>query len=88
MNERRAEAAQSHESSFVKCECECYRAECGESFQVSTTEYERVRGHGRRFLVAPGHLAADELLVSVTQSYFVIEKVGEEGHLAEILNPR
>ncbi|HET8557078.1 MAG TPA: hypothetical protein VFL58_07205, partial [Gaiellaceae bacterium] len=35
--------------------CECGRADCDARLSVPLEEYERVRAHGRRFVVAAGH---------------------------------
>jgi hypothetical protein len=72
----------------MKCECECHRVECGNSFQITIDAYEAVRTDGRRFIVTPGHQSGDELIISTTIAYFVIEKVGDQGRTAEELNPR
>jgi hypothetical protein len=72
----------------MRCECECHRAECGNSFQITIADYEAVRAWARRFIVTPGHESDDESLVSRTEGYLVIEKVGEQGRIAESLNPR
>jgi hypothetical protein len=87
MNERRhAEGLASATS--MKCECECFRAECGSAFEIAISDYEAVRANGRRFLVVPGHEGGEETIVSQSESYWVIEKSGDQGAIAEELNPR
>jgi hypothetical protein len=75
-------------AAFMRCECECHRAECGSGFEISIAAYEAVRTEGRRFVVTPGHESDDESVVSRTDRYLVIEKIGEQGRIAESLNPR
>ena len=72
----------------IKCECECHRAECGSSFEITVTEYEAVRAQGRWFIVAPDHQSKQEAVISRTPVFWVIEKLGEQGDIAEELNPR
>ena len=72
----------------MSCECECHRAECGASFQVTIEAYEAVRADGRRFLVAPGHQTSDESIISTSDTYSVIEKMGDQGFIADSLDPR
>jgi len=87
MNELRESGAPASATS-MKCECECHRVECGNSFQITIDAYETVRTEGRRFVVTPGHQSDDEALISIMDTYLVIEKVGEQGAMAEELNPR
>ena len=48
-----------------------------------------MREHGDRFLVAPGHNLPDiEQSSSETDGWWVIEKEGAAGELAEELDPR
>jgi hypothetical protein len=75
-------------ASTMRCECECHRAECGNSFRITIADYEAVRAEARRFVVTPGHESDEESVVLVTETYLVIEKVGEQGLIAESLDPR
>jgi hypothetical protein len=70
--------------------CECADTGCAERLvDVSTGEYEQVRAHGDRFLVAPGHEQRDvEAIVSVSGRYLVVEKRGEAGEIARETDPR
>ena len=64
--------------------CECVRADCGGTLDLSIGEYARVRSHPRRFVVAPGHEEpAIESTVEVHPGYVVVEKRGEAGRIAE-----
>ena len=87
MNERRADAAQT-EATHMRCECECFRAECGATFEIASTDYEAVRDNGRRFVVVPGHQSVTELVISETEHYLVIEKTGDQGVVSDELDPR
>lgn len=87
MNERRVDATQA-EATHMRCECECFRAECGATFEIAIVDYEAVRDHGRRFIVAPGHASESALVISGTECYLVIEKTGDQGVVADELDPR
>lgn len=69
--------------------CECSNADC--TFQVKATlaEYEAVRAHPARFLIAPAHALPEiELVVDRSDEWWVVEKVGEAAELAEEVDPR
>lgn len=69
--------------------CECSDLRCAERLIVPLEEYERVRAHGDRFLVRPGHERPDvELVVDEGPGWVVVEKVGEAGELAAEADPR
>lgn len=56
--------------------CECSDETCTVAITVSRAEYEAVRAHASRFLVAPGH--EDELterLVGATDGFSVVQKL-------------
>lgn len=72
----------------VKCECECYRAECGSRFPITLIDYEAVRAIGHRFLVIPGHESSEETVVTVTAEYLVVDKVGDQASISDELDPR
>lgn len=77
------------ENKPVSFRCECARLGCNLLIEVTLPEYERVRGHARRFIVAPGHeLPEVEEVVERRSGYVVVEKGGEAGELAERLDPR
>jgi len=91
VNERvRAIAAVHGEDDHVyEFYCECSNADC--TFQLGATlaEYEGVRAHAARFLIAPDHsLPEIERVVDVKPNWWVVEKQGEPGELAEELDPR
>ena len=88
MNERRETGAPYAAAGSLRCECECHRAECGKNFEMTRINYELVRAGARQFVVAPDHQLAEDLLISATPEYRVIEKVGDSGRVAQALNPR
>ena len=73
---------------WVDCECECHRPECGTNFHITVADYESVRAAGRHFLVTPGHQHPDEIVVRAAATFLVIEKKGEQGRIADLLDPR
>ncbi len=69
--------------------CECGRPDCTASIKVESRAYEAVRSHGDRFIVRPGHNTPSvETVVEQTATYWVVEKVGLAGDVAEDLDPR
>jgi hypothetical protein len=69
----------------MSCECECRRVECFSDFRVVAETYEDVRSHARYFLVAPGHQSPNDVVVSGSQTYAVIEMFGTSADAAEAL---
>ena len=64
--------------------CECVRADCGGTLDLTIAQYARVRSHPRRFVVRPGHEEpAVESTVGVYPGYVVVEKRGAAGRTAE-----
>ena len=65
--------------------CECGDIDCTERVAVTKELYAQVRSASTRFLVKPGHLAADlEAVVEAAADYHVIEKIPPEARrLAE-----
>jgi hypothetical protein len=77
------------EDAPVAFRCECARLGCSRLIEITVGEYERVRAHSRRFLVASDHdLSAVETVVETYPGYVVVEKRGEAGRLAEVTDPR
>ncbi len=69
--------------------CECSNTDCTFQLQATLAEYEAVRAHGDRFLIAPEHSLPDiEVVVERTDAWWVVEKRGEPGELVEQLDPR
>jgi hypothetical protein len=73
----------------VAFRCECGTLGCNLMVEMSSGEYEEIRGHGRRFLVLPNHVIPEtEEVVEDHGAYLVVEKRGEAGRLAEETDPR
>jgi hypothetical protein len=91
VNERVREVAEIHgaDDHVYEFLCECSNADC--TFQVRATlaEYEAVRAHASRFLIAPSHsLPEIETVVERHDGWWVVEKHGEPAELVEDLDPR
>jgi hypothetical protein len=77
------------ESAQVRFRCECAQLGCNELLEASVNEYEKVRAHGRRFLVVPGHeRPAVEVVVETRPGHLVVEKRGQAGETAAETDPR
>jgi hypothetical protein len=71
--------------------CECAHDTCTERVEMSAAEYEAVRQNGTRFFVAPSdeHLWPDiEHTIERNDRYWVVEKLGDAGRLADVTDPR
>ena len=69
--------------------CECSNSDCTFQLRATLAEYEGVRVHPTRFVIAPDHsLPEIERVVDVTEGWWVVEKHGEPGELVEKLDPR
>lgn len=77
-------------SSAVEFVCECSRTECHASLEIELADYERIREHPGRFLVAIGHLWSPEAerVVEENTSFWVVEKIGDAAEAAEEADPR
>ena len=90
INERVRQIAAQHGTDVHRYEfyCECSSIDCTLRVELELPEYERVRTHGSRFLVAPGHdLPEIERIVEQAEGWWVIEKDGAAGDFAEGLAP-
>lgn len=77
------------EDSVSGFRCECASLGCNQMVPLSFREYERVRQHPRRFIVAPGHERLDvEAVVETQGAYLVVQKLGMAGEAAEEADPR
>ena len=68
--------------------CECASAECSKVVELTGEEYTSVRAVGTRFIVFPdmSHVRRDlEDVVERHDRYWVVEKHGEAGDVAEAL---
>jgi hypothetical protein len=91
INERVREIATVHGADLHLYEfyCECSNTDCTLRVELHLRDYEGVREHGNRFLIAPGHNLPDiEEIVERNEGWWVIEKEGRAGELAEELDPR
>ena len=69
--------------------CECSSIDCRDSLPLDVPQYERVRAHGARFAIAPGHSDLSiERVVEQHEGYEVVEKTGAGREVAEKLDPR
>ena len=91
VNERVREIAEVHgaDDHVYEFYCECSNADCTFQLRATLTEYEAVRAHPRRFLIAPSHsLPEIETVVERHDGWWVVEKHGEPAALVEDLDPR
>ena len=63
--------------------CECEDMACTEVLAISLPEYETARGTRRRFLICPGHVADNAEVVARRETFWLVEKQGEAGRIAE-----
>jgi len=76
-------------TSPVGFRCECARLGCNQVIELTLPEYEEVRAHPRRFVIAAGHeLPGAEKVVQTSPGYAVVEKYDEAGELADSADPR
>jgi hypothetical protein len=68
--------------------CECEDERCTAVIQLTQEEYEAVRAHPKRFVMARGHQKADARVLQEEPGFTVIEKHGEEGDLVAEEDPR
>ncbi len=71
--------------------CECANEDCTQAVTLTVADYEAVRAEPTHFLVAPSaeHLVPGvERVVVRHERYWVVEKVGTAGNLAEVLDER
>ena len=71
--------------------CECADPGCFEVVMLSLEEYDAMRAHPNRFLLAAGHEdaeATDERIVEAENGYAIVEKLGAAGAEATRLAER
>ena len=77
------------EQARVGFRCECAQLGCNRLIEISIREYERVRRHPRRFVVASGHeLPAEQTIIEPGDGWVVVEKRDQAGAVAEASDPR
>ena len=91
VNERVREIAALHgdDDHVYEFYCECSNADCTFQLRATLAEYEAVRAHGDRVLIAPDHSMPEiERVVDLKDGWWVVEKQGEPAELVEELDPR
>ena len=90
VNERIAESAERFEAKETEFVCECADPTCTHRVGVTLAEYERVRGDGATFLLAPGHEDPRvEAVVDDDGERAIVEKAHPAVEpIARALNPR
>ena len=71
--------------------CECANEDCTQAVTLTVADYEAVRAVPTHFFVAPSAehvIAGVERVVERHENYWVVEKVGKAGDLAEVLDER
>ena len=69
--------------------CECSDPECFQPVEMSHGEYEAVRAHADRFVIAVGHeLLEIEHIVERNERFAVVEKIGQAAAIVRELDPR
>jgi hypothetical protein len=69
--------------------CECAREECSEMIEITFIAYEAVRAQPTLFVLVHDHLDTElEQLVSRTDGYDVVGKIGDAALVAFIEDPR
>lgn len=69
--------------------CECSNADCTFQLKATLADYEGVRAHPARFVIAPQHsLPEIEEVIEKAEGWWVVEKIGEPAKLVEDLDPR
>jgi hypothetical protein len=71
--------------------CECADEQCTQLVRLSLVEYHAVCAHSTRFIIAPGHAAAEgetTMIVGEHGDYLVVEKQGPAAGLVTDCRPR
>jgi hypothetical protein len=88
LNERRAEWVGGR-AAVADFRCECSQPECTENIPLSGEDWKMVRAKPSRFAVAPDHVAENfEAVVKAFPRFWLVEKLGEAGEIAEELASR
>ena len=90
VNERIAElTGLINETGFNLFVCECSDSGCAESLEITTSEYEAVRGDSTRFVIVNGHQVPEvERVVDGNGRFIVVEKTGHAAEIADADDPR
>jgi hypothetical protein len=66
--------------------CECWQKGCEQDISLSGKDWKLARAKPNRFAVAPNHVAEDfEAVVTIYPHFWLVEKRGEAGEIAEEL---
>lgn len=85
LNERRAEWVRGREE-LTEFRCECFDRDCTERVRLSAEEWRMSRAEPNRFVVAPDHVAEKvEAVITSRRRFWLVEKFGEAGRVAEEL---
>jgi hypothetical protein len=77
------------ENDRVGFRCECAQLGCDQVIELTIGEYEEVRAHPRRFVIAEHHdLPEEETIVDSGSGWVVVEKRERAGEIAEATDPR
>ena len=93
-NERLRHSARSYRfeaATRVPFICECSDTSCREVVMLRLDEYERIRSHPSRFLLAAGHEddeSEHERVIEAECGYAIVETIGAAGVEAARLDPR
>ncbi len=69
--------------------CECGELGCTERTELTLEEYEAIRADPARFAILPGHqISSVERVVEEHDRFWVVEKIGSAGEVAEARDPR
>jgi hypothetical protein len=69
--------------------CECSNVDCTAQVKLRLADYEAVRAHGARFVVAKGHALPDvEQVVESRPAFDVVEKQDAAADYVEARDPR
>jgi hypothetical protein len=86
IEERLEELSLSDDRSPFLCECE--NPLCTQPVRLTAEEYEAVRAHPDRFVVATDHTIEDADMITRSDEFQVIQKRGAEASLAAQLDRR
>jgi hypothetical protein len=85
LNERLAEWTRGQDA-MPGFRCECWQEDCAERIPLSGADWKMIRAKPNRFAVAPHHVADDfETVVKEFPNFWLLEKFGEAGRVAEEL---
>lgn len=85
---RRVEVLGAEDAEPTPFLCECDDLSCTHVLMLSLDEYEGVRESGRRFVVAPGHVAPEARVLAREPNFWLVEKEGVAARVAEEHDPR